>query len=215
MGNFLYVGKRPLYIKYGNSQVKKLVFNGVVVWTAADQYAITCVITGQGYRTETEYNCDCVDNCNCLSFQCDCDCNCYSQCDVSNSYGYNATLTFNGVTQLPIKYIAKSGATVTIQASALQKSGSAYIYNGHATSISGATDYSRQTALDNLKDYIPQRGIDGYSDIVSLSFTDKNNGVATTKNTVDCTHNCGNCDNCDCDGNCDGGDDGGGDDGGC
>lgn len=192
MGNFLYGGKKPASIKYNGVAVQVLKYNGVVVWQAMDSYVITGKLIGKG----TKYNW----NCNCSNCKSDC-----QDCDCSNSgndYEYSLQLTFSGVSRFPIKYVSKSGATVSIEKTAVSGSGNTYTYtsktfNSSHPSMTGrncSESFDMNSGIEELKSIYPAAGLSPYSSIDSINITAQNNGVSDC--VSDCVSESNNCNDC-------------------
>ncbi|MGN8831181.1 hypothetical protein ACTQV0_12805 [Selenomonas montiformis] len=191
MGNFLYGGKKPASIKYNGASVQVLKYNGVVVWQAMDSYVITGKLIGKGTRHSWDCNCETND---CHSEQ-NCNCNCSNSGD---DYEYSLQLTFSGVSRFPIKYVSKSGATVSIEKSAVSGSGSTYTYtsgtfNVNQPSMTGkncSESFDMNSGIEELKSIYPASGLSSYSSIASINITAQNNGVS------DCVSESNNCQDC-------------------
>ena len=176
MGNFLYGGKKPASIKYNGVAVQVLKYNGVVVWQAMDSYVITGKLIGKG--TRHSWDCNCSD---CRSGYSDCDCS-----GSGDDYEYSLQLTFSGVSRFPIKYVSKSGATVSIEKSAVSGSGSTYTYtsgtfNVNQPSMAGencSKSFDVNSGIEELKSIYPASGLSSYSSIASINITAQNNGVS-------------------------------------
>lgn len=188
MGNFLYGGKKPASIKYNGVSVQVLKYNGVVVWQAMDSYVITGKLIGKGTRHSWDCNCsNCKSNCQ------DCDCS-----NSGNDYEYSLQLTFSGVSRFPIKYISKSGATVSIEKTAVSGSGNTYTYtsetfNSSHPSMTGrncSESFDMNSGIEELKSIYPAAGLSSYSSIASINITAQNNGVS------DCVSEADNCNDC-------------------
>lgn len=178
MENFLYGGKKPASIKYNGVAVQVVKYNGVVVWQAMDSYVITGKLIGEGVRHS--WDCDCETD-DCHSEQ-NCDCNCSNSED---DYKYSLQLTFSGVSRFPIKYVSKSGATVSIEKSAVSGSGSTYTYtsgtfNVNQPSMTGncSESFDMDSGIEELKSIYPASGLSSYSSIASINITAQNNGVS-------------------------------------
>ena len=172
MGNFLYGGKRPTRIIYQGKEVQTLKFNGVVVWQRGDVYTITGTVLGKGIDN-TWYNCTSGSH----SQECDCDC-------TETDWQYRLQLTFTGVTRFPIKYVSKSGATVSLEKTAVSGSGTTYTYTSAYLNdgFTSGESYNASTGVNVVKSIYPASGVSGYSSISSINIGAKNEG----------TTNCGN-----------------------
>lgn len=179
MGNFLYGGKKPASIKYNGVSVQVLKYNGVVVWQAMDSYVITGKLIGKGTKHSWDCNCE-IDDCH--SEQ-NCNCNCSNSGD---DYEYSLQLTFSGVSRFPIKYVSKSGATVSIEKTAVSGSGNTYTYtsetfNSSHPSMTGSDcseSFDMNSGIEELKSIYPASGLSSYSSIASINITAQNNGVS-------------------------------------
>lgn len=202
MGNLVYGGKRPNVIKYNGATVRTVKYNNVVVWQAIDTYGISGTVFGKGWRTID----DCGQN-NCGGGSRDCNCNCR---DVYDDYTYKIQLTFTGVYRFPVKYVSKSGATVTINQNQMSGSGTTWTYtSGYLQNGSTNEGYSTNEGINTVKSLYPASGVSGYSSIASINIGAKDESIGEC--TVD-NHNCncggggGDCDNpnqCEHDGQCD------------
>lgn len=188
MGNFLYGGKRPTSITYQGKDVQTLKYNGVVVWTRADVYSITGTVYGNDFGGQCK---DCWD----MSHDC--------QCESYNDYQYKIKLTFSGVTRFPIKYVSKSGATVSLEKTAVTGSRNTYTYESKYIDDGGnAQDesFNSTTAINTVKSLYPASGVNGYSTISSININTKDEAYSNCGGgTTDCDCQC----NCDSDGQCD------------
>lgn len=170
MGNLIYGGKRPNAIKCNGTAVRTVKYNNAVVWQAMDSYKITGTVFGSGDRTIIDCSgpdCGPSDNCNC-------DCR-YDETD----YTYKIQLTFADVHRFPIKYVSKSGATVTINQSQVSGSGTTFTYTSDYLQ-NGSTDenYNANEGINTVKSLYPSSGVSGYSSIASISINAKDEGVS-------------------------------------
>lgn len=161
----------PELVKYENREVEGIRFNGAVIWEKITPYDIECSLEGEG--AEDRYNCNCSESRGGWSDNCDCDCNCES---VEYSYYYTLTLTFRNVHKLPIRYISASGASVTLEQTALTGGGTTYTYTSSPERIGGES-FRNADALEAVKSLYPFAGVSGYSRISSVRTTYKDNGM--------------------------------------
>ena len=192
MGNFLYGGKRPTNITYQGKDVQTVKYNGIIVWARADVYSITGTVYGNNFGEECQ---------NCWDMSHDC------QCESYDDYQYKIKLTFSGVTRFPIKYVSKSGATVSLEKTAVTGSGNTYTYESKYIDDGGNAQnesFNSTTAINTVKSLYPASGVNGYSTISSININTKDEaysdcGGGTTDCTTDCECQC----DCDNDGQCD------------
>lgn len=164
MGSFLYDGKRPTSITYQGEQVQTLQYNGVTVWTRAYVYSITGTVYGNDFGGQCK---DCYD----MSHDCD--------CEAYIDYQYKIKLTFSGVTNFPIKYVSKSGATVSLEKTAVTGSGNTYTYESEYIDDGGdaqSESFNSTTAINTVKSLYPASGVDGYSTISSININTEDLG---------------------------------------
>lgn len=169
MQNFIYGSGKPSKIIYNGQAVQKVVYGNTTVWTADDSYVITGTLYGQGVNGYVDVECV----------------NCPSSTEYDRQYytdySYKLSLTFSGVTKFPIKYISKSGATVSLEKSSVSGSGTTYTYNynTYLNNDSGTSDESFDVneGIKALKSIYPASGVDGYSSISSINISTKDEGV--------------------------------------
>ena len=172
MGNLIYGGKRPNVIKCNGTAVRTVKYNNAVAWQAMDSYKITGTVFGSGNRTTIS---ECFEDCSPgQSENCNCDCD-HDETD----YTYKIQLTFAGVHRFPIKYVSKSGATVTINQSQVSGSGTTFTYTSNYLQ-NGYTDesYNANEGINTVKSLYPSSGVSGYSSIASIGIGTKDEGVS-------------------------------------
>lgn len=173
---------------YNGKEVQTVKMDGVVVWTRTNVYSITGTVYGNNFGEQCK---DCWD----MSHDC--------QCESYNDYQYKIKLTFSGVTRFPIKYVSKSGATVSLEKTAVTGSGSTYTYESKYIDDGGnAQDesFNSTTAINTVKSLYPASGVNGYSTISSININTKDEAYSDCGGgTTDCDCQC----DCDSDGQCD------------